>query len=93
MIDRQGVTKRCLLSWLTNSALVYEPKFGGREGVAGSQPKKTEQLYTGAQTNLGDLTTYVLIREGLGRTMGRAWGGEYSSYGVGGKPNRHKSES
>jgi hypothetical protein len=25
----QGVTRRCL-SWLTNSALVYEPKFGGR---------------------------------------------------------------
>jgi hypothetical protein len=29
---RQGVTKRCRLSWLTNSALVYEPKCGGREG-------------------------------------------------------------
>ncbi len=25
----QGVTKRCRLSWLTNSALVYEPKCGG----------------------------------------------------------------
>jgi hypothetical protein len=24
----QGVTKRCCLSWLTNSALVYEPKCG-----------------------------------------------------------------
>ncbi len=37
----QGVTKRCHLSRLTsgNSALVYEPKCGGRgEGVAGSQP-------------------------------------------------------
>jgi hypothetical protein len=22
----QGVTKKCRLSWLTNSALVYEPK-------------------------------------------------------------------
>ncbi len=28
-------------SWLTNSALVYEPKCGGREGVAGSQPMST----------------------------------------------------
>jgi hypothetical protein len=28
----QGVTKRCRLSWLTNSALVYEPKCGGRGG-------------------------------------------------------------
>ncbi len=30
----QGVTKRCRLSWLTNCALVYEPKCG--ELVAGS---------------------------------------------------------
>ncbi len=30
----QGVTKRCRLSWLTNSALVYEPKCGGRGEVA-----------------------------------------------------------
>jgi hypothetical protein len=28
----QGVTKTCRLSWVTNSALVYEPKCGGREG-------------------------------------------------------------
>ncbi len=35
----QGVTKRCRLSWLTNSALVYEPKCGGRRGVRGSQPQ------------------------------------------------------
>ncbi len=38
----QGVTKRCRLSWLTNSALVYEPKCGGRGGVAGSQPMSTD---------------------------------------------------
>ncbi len=25
----KGVTKRCRLPWLTNSALVYEPKCGG----------------------------------------------------------------
>ncbi len=25
----QGVTRRCRLSWLTNGAIVYEPKFGG----------------------------------------------------------------
>ncbi len=35
---RQGVTKRCRLSWLTNSAVVYEPKCGGSGGVTGSQP-------------------------------------------------------
>ncbi len=33
----QGVTKRCLLSWLANSALVY----GGAGGVAGFQPMST----------------------------------------------------
>ena len=32
--NMQGVTKRCRLSWLTNSALVYEPKCEGREGAA-----------------------------------------------------------
>ncbi len=37
----QGVTKRCRLSYLINSALVYEPKCGGRGGVAGSQPMST----------------------------------------------------
>ncbi len=31
------VTKISRLSWLTNSALVYEPKCGGEVGVAGSQ--------------------------------------------------------
>jgi hypothetical protein len=29
------VTKICRLSWLTNSALVYEPKCGGGGGVGG----------------------------------------------------------
>ncbi len=37
----QGVTKRCRLSWLTSSVLVYEPKCGGMRGVAGSQPTST----------------------------------------------------
>jgi hypothetical protein len=31
----KGVTKKCRLSWLTNSAVVYEPKCWGRGGVAG----------------------------------------------------------
>ncbi len=29
-LAQQGVTKRCRLSWLTNSVLVNEPKCGGR---------------------------------------------------------------
>ncbi len=35
-----GVRKRCRLSWLTNSVLLYEPKWGeeGGGGFAGSQP-------------------------------------------------------
>jgi hypothetical protein len=56
----QGVTKRCRLSWLTNSALVYEPKCEGREGVAGIKPTSTAvHMETGAQINLGDLTPYL----------------------------------
>jgi hypothetical protein len=34
----QGVTKRCRLSWLTNSALVRWAQRRGGGGVAGSQP-------------------------------------------------------
>ncbi len=29
LVTGHGVTKRCRLSWLTNSTLVYEPKCGG----------------------------------------------------------------
>ncbi len=35
------VTKRCRLSWLINIAIIYEPKFGERGGVEGSQPVST----------------------------------------------------
>jgi hypothetical protein len=37
----QGFRKRCRLSLLTNSALVYKPKCGGKGGVAGSRPMST----------------------------------------------------
>ncbi len=37
----QGFTKRCRLSWLTNSALVHEPKCRGRGGIAESQLMST----------------------------------------------------
>jgi hypothetical protein len=49
----QGVTKRCRLSWLTNSPLVYEPKCGGK--LRGTQP----MMFQGAQINFRDLTTYL----------------------------------
>jgi hypothetical protein len=37
----QRGTKICRLSWLTNSALVFEPKCGVRGTIAGSQPLST----------------------------------------------------
>ncbi len=57
----QGVTKRCCLSWLTNSAFVSESKCGGMGRTAGSQPISTSMQVTwhGAQINFGDLTPYL----------------------------------
>jgi hypothetical protein len=51
----QGVTKRCRLSWLTNSALVYEPKCGGRGVVAWSQPMSTYSCTQEPKYTFGDL--------------------------------------
>jgi hypothetical protein len=56
--------KRCRLSWLTNSALVYEPICGGGGGVggkfAGSQPMSTAvHKAHRAQINFGDLTPHL----------------------------------
>jgi hypothetical protein len=60
-----GVTKRCRLSWLTNSALVYEPKCGGRGwGVAGALAN--EYSCAGAQINFGDLTPYLTYEKDPG---------------------------
>ncbi len=63
----QGVTNRCRLSWLTNSALivVYEPKCGRRGGVVVSQTMSTA-VHTGAQINFGDLTPYLTYCVGQG---------------------------
>jgi hypothetical protein len=44
--EGQGVTKRCRLSLLTNSALVYGSQCGGMGGLAGSQPMSTA-VHTG----------------------------------------------
>jgi hypothetical protein len=54
LLAEQGVTKRCRLTWLTNSALVYDPKCGGG-GSCG------DTAYTGAQINFGDLTPYLTL--------------------------------
>jgi hypothetical protein len=41
MSQYQGGCKEMSSILLTNSALVYEPKYGGRGGVAASQPMST----------------------------------------------------
>ncbi len=56
LYTNQGVTKRCRLSWLTNSALVYEHKCGG-EGLRVSANEYS--CAHGAQINFGDLTPYL----------------------------------
>ncbi len=47
----------CRLSWLTNNVLVYEPKCGGRGGVAGSQSVST--AVHRSPNKLGYLTPYL----------------------------------
>ncbi len=57
----RGVTKRCRLFWLTNSALGYEPKCGGGGGgVEGCGVSANEySCEHGAQINFGDLILYL----------------------------------
>jgi hypothetical protein len=56
---RQGVTNRCQISWLSNSALLYEPKYGEVGGGGGCGVSVNEYSCAhGAQINYGDLTPY-----------------------------------
>jgi hypothetical protein len=56
----QGATKkRCCLSWLTNSALVYEPKYG--EGGGCGVSANEYSCAHGAQINFADLTPRLII--------------------------------
>ncbi len=55
----QGVTNRCRLSWLTNSAIVYEPKCGGG-GLWGLSQWVLYSYAYGAQINF-DLTPYTIL--------------------------------
>jgi hypothetical protein len=58
----QGVIKRCRPSWLTNSALVYEPKCGGGgKGLRGLS--QWVQLFTWSPNKLwtGDITPYLIF--------------------------------
>ncbi len=60
MTLHQGVTKRCRLSWLTNSTLVYEPKCGGESWSCGVSANEYSCAH-GAQINFGDLTPYLTL--------------------------------
>ncbi len=62
--DQQGVTKRCRLSWLTYSALVYEPKCGGG-GYRLRGLSQWVHYICGhrAQINFGDLTPYLTYND------------------------------
>ncbi len=59
----QGVIKRCHLSWLTNRALVYEPKCEGGEGGCGISANEYSCAH-GAKINFGDLTPYLTYDNG-----------------------------
>ncbi len=61
-----GVTTRCRLSWLTNSALVYEPKCEGGWGEGGYGVSANEYSRAhGAQINWGDPTPYLTYDDKL----------------------------
>ncbi len=55
----QGVKKRRRQSSLTNSALVYEPKCGGKGGGGCGVSANEFFCAHGAQISFGDLTTYL----------------------------------
>jgi hypothetical protein len=55
----QGFTKRCRLSWVTNSALVYEPKCGGGNRVCGVSANDYSCPH-GAYISFGDYVTPYL---------------------------------
>jgi hypothetical protein len=56
-LNNQTLLYSCRPSWLTNSALVYEPKCGGRGELRGLS--QCVRLYKGAQMNFGDLIPYL----------------------------------
>ncbi len=60
-VSQRVITKRCRLSLVTNSALVYESQCGGWREVAVSQPMSTAVHITwhGAQRNFINLPPYL----------------------------------
>ncbi len=73
---KQGVTKRCRLSLLTNSALVYESKCGGMGGeVAGSQPMSTAVHITWQRVQINlEMYRYLCIQDSASpKSSGSDW--------------------
>jgi hypothetical protein len=54
--EQGGSQRDVFLSWLTNSALIYEPKCAGGGGCRDSANEYS--CAHGVQINLGDLTPY-----------------------------------
>ncbi len=67
--------KRITISWLTNSALVYEPKCGkGGGGGCGVTLSQWVQLYTGAQIKLWRFNSiFNLWKRHSGLLLSRSW--------------------
>ena len=59
-----GSYRGCRQSWLTNGALVYEPKCGGRGGAAGSHP-----ISTAVRRSLNKLWRSYSISYGWNRNL------------------------
>ncbi len=55
----QGVTKRCSLSWLTKSALLYEAKCMGGRGSCGVSANECSCTPEPKYVNFGDLIPYL----------------------------------
>ncbi len=78
---------RCRLYWLTNSALVYEPKCMGMGGGWGCGVSANEySCALGAQIKFGDLTPYLTYGENSSRNLfggaiwrSMGWGPGFSS--------------
>ncbi len=73
MHGSQGITKRCRLSWLTNSALVYGPNAGGGEVGLRNLTANEYSCAQGAQINFGDLTPYLTSDGGSWGRDGSLW--------------------
>ncbi len=69
----RGVTKRCRLSWLTNSALVQIWAQIGRGGGGCAVSANKYSCAHGGQINFGDLTQYLTYGSSRPIPFGQSW--------------------